>query len=89
MYNFKKWQYSLDGKQVSILQLTQQIFITLMPFCLGQLQMHAYCENPDIVLCGNKCDLDDQRAVKEEEARELADKYGYAASRCISCQTVF
>ncbi|KAI5097911.1 ras-related protein Rab-27A [Silurus meridionalis] len=43
---------------------------------MSQLQMHAYCENPDIVLCGNKCDLDDQRFVKEEEARELAEKYG-------------
>lgn len=38
--------------------------------------MHAYCENPDIVLCGNKSDLEDQRAVKEEEARGLAEKYG-------------
>ena len=45
----------------------------------GQLQVHAYCENPDIVLCGNKCDLSEQRAVKEEEARDLADKYGYVA----------
>ena len=42
--------------------------------------MHAYCENPDIVLCGNKCDLDDQRAVREEEAQELAEKYGYVRS---------
>uniref|UniRef100_A0A8I5MZW7 Uncharacterized protein n=1 Tax=Papio anubis TaxID=9555 RepID=A0A8I5MZW7_PAPAN len=42
----------------------------------GQLQMHAYCENPDIVLCGNKSDLEDQRAVKEEEAVALAEKYG-------------
>lgn len=43
----------------------------------GQLQIHAYCENPDIILCGNKCDLTDQRAVSEDEARELAEKYGY------------
>ncbi|KAM7157545.1 ras-related protein Rab-27A isoform 1-T4 [Molossus nigricans] len=43
---------------------------------ISQLQMHAYCENPDIVLCGNKSDLEDQRAVKEEEARALAEKYG-------------
>ncbi|XP_030232940.1 ras-related protein Rab-27A [Gadus morhua] len=43
---------------------------------MSQLQVHAYCENPDIVLCGNKCDLSEQRAVKEEEARDLADKYG-------------
>ncbi|XP_062242577.1 ras-related protein Rab-27A [Platichthys flesus] len=43
---------------------------------MSQLQIHAYCENPDIVLCGNKCDLTDQRAVREDEARELAEKYG-------------
>ncbi|GCC33222.1 ras-related protein Rab-27A [Chiloscyllium punctatum] len=43
---------------------------------ISQLQMHAYCENPDIVLCGNKCDLEDQRAVKEEAAKALAEKYG-------------
>uniref|UniRef100_A0A3B3I3H4 small monomeric GTPase n=1 Tax=Oryzias latipes TaxID=8090 RepID=A0A3B3I3H4_ORYLA len=44
---------------------------------MSQLQMHAYCENPDVVLCGNKCDLMDQRAISEDEARELAEKYGY------------
>lgn len=43
----------------------------------GQLQVHAYCESPDVILCGNKCDLVDQRAVSEEEARDLAEKYGY------------
>lgn len=43
----------------------------------GQLQVHAYCESPDVILCGNKCDLTDQRAVSEDEARELAEKYGY------------
>ncbi|XP_062051533.1 ras-related protein Rab-27A-like [Lepus europaeus] len=43
---------------------------------ISQLQMHAYCENPDIVLCGNKSDLEEQRVVKEEEARGLAEKYG-------------
>lgn len=48
----------------------------------GQLQMHAYCENPDIVLCGNKCDLQEQRAVREDEARELAEKYGYVSLTC-------
>jgi len=48
------------------------------PMCpSGQLQVHAYCENPDVVLCGNKCDLADQRAISEDEARELAEKYGY------------
>ncbi len=46
----------------------------------GQLQIHAYCESPDVILCGNKCDLSDQRAVSEEEARELAEKYGYVSA---------
>ena len=43
---------------------------------LAQLQTHAYCENPDIILCGNKADLEDKRVVTEEKAREMADKYG-------------
>ncbi|KAG1929702.1 ras-related protein Rab-27A [Pimephales promelas] len=41
-----------------------------------QLQANAYCENPDIVLVGNKADLSDQREVQEKQAKELADKYG-------------
>lgn len=41
----------------------------------GQLQANAYCENPDIVLIGNKADLSDQREVNERQARDLADKY--------------
>uniref|UniRef100_A0A452I1V5 small monomeric GTPase n=1 Tax=Gopherus agassizii TaxID=38772 RepID=A0A452I1V5_9SAUR len=51
---------------------------------ISQLQMHAYCENPDIVLCGNKSDMEDQRMVKEEEAKELAEKYGQVSSSCHS-----
>uniref|UniRef100_A0A3Q4BBR6 small monomeric GTPase n=1 Tax=Mola mola TaxID=94237 RepID=A0A3Q4BBR6_MOLML len=41
-----------------------------------ELQANAYCENPDIVLVGNKADLADQREVQEKQAKELADKYG-------------
>lgn len=44
---------------------------------VGQLQANAYCENPDIVLVGNKADLADQREVQEKQAKELADKYGW------------
>ncbi|KAK0157534.1 hypothetical protein PV328_011267 [Microctonus aethiopoides] len=43
---------------------------------LDQLKTHAYCENPDIVLCGNKVDLEDRRVVSEVKARELAERYG-------------
>ncbi|VDI67144.1 Hypothetical predicted protein [Mytilus galloprovincialis] len=43
---------------------------------LSQLQTHAYCENPDIVLCGNKSDLEDHRCISDERARETAEKFG-------------
>lgn len=43
---------------------------------LDQLRTHAYCENPDVILCGNKADLEEQRIISEEKAREFADKYG-------------
>ncbi|KAF5305403.1 hypothetical protein FQR65_LT07729 [Abscondita terminalis] len=38
--------------------------------------MHAYCEYPDIILCGNKSDLEDRRVIKEWRAKEFADKNG-------------
>lgn len=42
---------------------------------LTQLQMHAYCDNPDIVLIGNKADLEDKRKVSEEQIQDFAEKY--------------
>ncbi|XP_039195866.1 ras-related protein Rab-27A isoform X1 [Crotalus tigris] len=41
----------------------------------GQLQTHAYCESPDVVVCGSKSELEEQRVVKEGDARQLAGKY--------------
>ncbi|CAB0035180.1 unnamed protein product [Trichogramma brassicae] len=43
---------------------------------LDQLRTHAYCEDPDVILCGNKSDLEAARVISEHNARELADKYG-------------
>jgi Ras-related protein Rab-27A len=54
----------------------EQSFINIQNW-LSQLQTHAYCENPDIVLCGNKSDLEDQRSISDERARETAEKFGY------------
>lgn len=53
----------------------EQSFLNIRNW-VQQLQIHAYCENPDIVLCGNKCDLE-SRVIPEEEARNLAEKLGY------------
>ncbi|XP_023673210.1 ras-related protein Rab-27A-like [Paramormyrops kingsleyae] len=54
---------------------SEQSFLSVRNW-MSQLQMHAYCEHPDIVLCGNKSDLDEHREVKEEEAKKLAEKFG-------------
>ncbi|XP_037007874.2 ras-related protein Rab-27B [Artibeus jamaicensis] len=54
---------------------SQQSFLNVRNW-MSQLQANAYCENPDIVLIGNKADLPDQREVSERQAREMADKYG-------------
>ena len=53
----------------------EQSFINIRNW-ISQLQTHAYCENPDIVLCGNKADLEDIRVVTDERAKEMAEKYG-------------
>ncbi|KFZ60122.1 RB27B protein, partial [Podilymbus podiceps] len=54
---------------------SQQSFLNVRNW-MSQLQANAYCENPDIVLIGNKADLSDQREVNERQAKDLADKYG-------------
>lgn len=37
--------------------------------------MHAYCDSPDIVLVGNKSDLEQSRCITESRARSVAEKY--------------
>ncbi|XP_011875730.1 PREDICTED: ras-related protein Rab-27A isoform X2 [Vollenhovia emeryi] len=43
---------------------------------LEQLRTHAYCDDPDIILCGNKSDLEDKRVISEHKARDLAERHG-------------
>ncbi|KAI8128167.1 hypothetical protein FF38_04889 [Lucilia cuprina] len=42
---------------------------------LEQLRIHAYSEDPDVVLCGNKCDLDTYRVVSREQVTAFAERY--------------
>lgn len=53
----------------------EQSFMSIRPW-LDQLRLHSYCENPDVVLCGNKADLEDRRAVSWTKAKNEANKYG-------------
>jgi len=43
---------------------------------MTQLQTHAYCENPDIVLCANKVDLE-CHTVNIADVKDFADRYGF------------
>ncbi|XP_054710585.1 ras-related protein Rab-27A-like [Uloborus diversus] len=67
----------------------EQSFLNIRNW-LEQLKTHAYCDNPDIVLCGNKADLEDTRFMKEEKLREEAEKYGlpYFETSAITGQNV-
>nr|CAB3265364.1 ras-related protein Rab-27A-like [Phallusia mammillata] len=54
---------------------SEQSFLNIRNW-LDQLRQHSYCESPDIILCGNKNDLGEMRAVSEDRARECAESYG-------------
>ncbi|XP_061409878.1 ras-related protein Rab-27A-like isoform X2 [Lethenteron reissneri] len=53
---------------------SEQTFLNVRNW-LNQLQMHAYCESPDIVLCGNKSDLSEHN-ITQKQAKEFAEKHG-------------
>ncbi|KAH8245160.1 hypothetical protein KR032_005593, partial [Drosophila birchii] len=42
---------------------------------LSQLRTHAYSEDADVVLCGNKCDLLQLRVVSRDQVAALAHRY--------------
>ncbi|XP_015792796.1 ras-related protein Rab-27A [Tetranychus urticae] len=54
---------------------SEQSFLNIRGW-LDQLKTHAYCNDPDVILCGNKVDLFEKRVVSEERAKQEAQKYG-------------
>ncbi|XP_068631311.1 ras-related protein Rab-27A [Battus philenor] len=42
---------------------------------IEQLKTHSLSDDPDIVLCGHKCDLQEKRLVNQNRAREFAKNY--------------
>jgi Ras-related protein Rab-27A len=57
----------------------EQSFLNIRDW-LSQLKIHAYCEAPDIILCGNKADLENRRQVSTARAKQLADQLGWLFS---------
>jgi GTPase SAR1 family protein len=68
---------------------SEQSFLNVRNW-LTQLQCHAYCEDPDVILVGNKADREDARVVSAARAKELADKYSlpYIETSAFTAQNV-
>jgi GTPase SAR1 family protein len=68
---------------------SEQSFINVRSW-LAQLQCHAYCEDPDVILVGNKADCEDARVISQARAKELADKYSlsYIETSAFTAQNV-
>ncbi|CAF2817625.1 unnamed protein product [Rotaria sp. Silwood2] len=68
---------------------SEQSFLNVRNW-LAQLQCHAYCEDPDVILVGNKADREDARVVSLTRAQELADKYSlpYIETSAFTAQNV-
>jgi len=68
---------------------SEQSFVNVRNW-LTQLRCHAYCEDPDVILVGNKADREDARVVSEIRAKELADKFSlpYIETSAFTAQNV-
>ena len=68
---------------------SEQSFLNVRNW-LAQLQCHAYCEDPDVILVGNKADREDARVISQTRAKELADKYAlpYIETSAFTAQNV-
>jgi Ras-related protein Rab-27B len=68
---------------------SKQSFVNVR-YWLAELQSHAYCEDPDVILVGNKPDREDTRVVSATRAKELADKYSlpYIETSAFTAQNV-
>ena len=68
---------------------SEQSFINVRNW-LTQLQCHAYCEDPDVILVGNKADREDARVVSQARAKELAERYSlpYIETSAFTAQNV-
>lgn len=61
---------------ILMFDLTSELSFLNVRNWITQLQTHAYCEDPDIILVGNKTDLEDRRVVDFNRAKDFADKHG-------------
>uniref|UniRef100_A0A0N5B0J3 Ras-related protein Rab-27A n=1 Tax=Syphacia muris TaxID=451379 RepID=A0A0N5B0J3_9BILA len=65
----------------------EQSFLNIRDW-ISQLKIHAYCEEPDIIICGNKADLENRRQVSTARARQLAEQLGLPYFETSACTAV-
>lgn len=53
----------------------EQSFMSIRPW-LDQLRVHSNLDNPDMVLCGNKVDMEHRRVISWSRANNEAIKHG-------------
>ncbi|XP_055298665.1 ras-related protein Rab-27A [Sitodiplosis mosellana] len=58
-----------------VFDLTNEKSFLEVMYWMEQLKVHAYCDTPDIVLVGNKMDMERRRVITEVRARNFAEKY--------------
>ncbi|KOB63362.1 putative Ras-related protein Rab-27A [Operophtera brumata] len=68
------------GKTSFLYKYTDGVFHTQFISTVGidfreKSVTHSLSEEPDIVLCGHKCDLQEKRLVNQSRAREFAKNY--------------
>lgn len=51
----------------------EQSFLNVQNWMI-QLRTHSYCDNPAVILVGNKSDRREERKIEESRARKLADE---------------
>ena len=60
-----------------------QILDKFLPVISRVTQIKTYSwDNAQVVLIGNKCDLEDERVVSMERGRQLADQLGMITCGC-------
>ena len=57
--------------------ITDKSSFASIPFWMEQIKENKG-ENYPIILCGNKCDLEEKRVISKEEGKEIAKKFGIA-----------
>ena len=60
---------------ILVFDLTNETTFLNVRNWITQLQTHAYCENPDILIIGNKSDLEERRCVDYARAKDFAEKH--------------